>query len=256
MPIASHVTYGKGHHLLFAFHGYGMSGRQFQVLKTSIGEGYQVVGFHLPYHKGGTSDHEGWLRDLVATIKLILKEKEASQFSLAGYSIGSKIALSLLRHFKEEIQDMYLFAPYGLTKHRGISFLESGVGKVLFRFIVGTSLPLKMVDMVHLLGIISTGDHEILTKELDSLEKRQNLRRTFLLMSELGIDRKEVLAILKTIRGKVRLVFGKHDAIFSLSSFSGRDQFSNREILEVEEGHWLMTEKLEALLLKSIREIS
>ena len=57
MSTAPHVSYGKGTSVLFAFHGYGMDGQQFQVLANSVCAKYKVVGFHFPYHRGGLSDH-------------------------------------------------------------------------------------------------------------------------------------------------------------------------------------------------------
>lgn len=253
---APHTTYGSGSILLFTFHGYGMDGRQFQVLKESLCADYLVVGFHLPYHKNGWVSHTDWLATVIETMQLILAQKGAKEFSIAGYSIGVKIALALLPHFKEQIKNVYLFAPYGLTEHWGISFLESAFGKAFFQLIAGTSLPLVIIAAVQALGIIAKTDHEILKRELANKVVRQNLRKIFLLMSELQVHRKEVLAILSDMPGKSQLVFGKYDAIFSLSGFKERDQIDNLELLEVAEGHWLMTEKLDALLLDKVQEVS
>lgn len=252
--IAPHTTYGTGQRLLFVFHGYGMDGQQFQVLKESLCVDYQIVGFHLPYHKGGPEDHEGWIKGVKETIEKFLKEKGDQQFSLAGYSIGSNIALDLLTHFNGQIQDVYLLAPYGLTRHWGISFLESGIGKGFFRLVASTSLPSKVIDGVRALGVISKDDHTILKRELDSSEKRQNLRKIFLLMSELKCDQEEVINSLKSIAGNATVVFGKHDAVFPRSGFKQSDRLSNIEILEVNEGHWLMTERLDETLAKALSE--
>ncbi len=253
---APYTIYGSGSSLLFAFHGYGMDGRQFQVLRKSLCMDYQVVGFHLPYHKSGPETHTDWLETVIETIKRIMAEKETHQCSIAGYSIGVKVALALLPHIKKEVQHVYLFAPYGLTRHWGISFLESSIGKGFFRMVVSTTLPSKIIDAVRALGIIGEADHGILKRELTSREKRQNLRKTFLFMSDLGVHRREVLTILNKKPGTSRLVFGKYDAIFSLSGFRERKQLNNLEIRQVEEGHWLMTEKLDALLLDKVREVS
>lgn len=253
---APHTTYGSGSTLLFTFHGYGMDGRQFQVFRESLCADYQIIGFHLPYHKGGPGTHIGWLETVIGTIRQIMTEKGIHECSIAGYSVGAKVALMLLPYFNEQVKDVYLFAPYGLTKHWGISFLESAVGKAFFRLIAVTSLPLLIIDIVYTLGIISKADHGILKRELADPEMRQNLQKTFLLMSNLKFNRNEVLTGLNVVSGKVQLVFGKHDIIFSLAGFKEHEQLNNLDILEVEEGHWLMTEKLDALLLDKVREVS
>ena len=100
MSATPYSVYGTGTNLLFAFHGYGMDGYQFQLLEESLCKDYQVVGFHLPFHKGGPEAHEDWIEHVRETIKKILEEKGVQNFSIAGYSIGSKITLALMSQFK------------------------------------------------------------------------------------------------------------------------------------------------------------
>ncbi|MDW3193474.1 MAG: hypothetical protein R8G66_13960 [Cytophagales bacterium] len=249
MRIAPYTTYGTGNSVLFTFHGYGMDGRQFQVLRESLCVDYQIVGFHLPYHQKGADDHEGWLKSVIETVKQVVAEQGADHFSIAGYSIGVKVVLALLPYFDRQVKDVFLFAPYGLVRHWGIAFLESGFGRGLFRLIAGSMLPIRIINGVRGLGIISYADHDILIRELATMEKRQNLRKTFLLMSELNLDQHRVLKSLSSIRGRVQLVFGKQDNIFPLSGLKGTNELDNLDILEVDEGHWLMTEKLDARLV-------
>ncbi|HZX59922.1 MAG TPA: alpha/beta hydrolase, partial [Mucilaginibacter sp.] len=50
--------YGSGSKPMLAFHGYGMTGKQFHVLKDSILTEYRVYGFDHFFH--GESALEGW----------------------------------------------------------------------------------------------------------------------------------------------------------------------------------------------------
>ena len=50
--------YGSGDKPMLAFHGYGMTGKQFHVLKESVLTKYHVYGFDHFFH--GESELEGW----------------------------------------------------------------------------------------------------------------------------------------------------------------------------------------------------
>lgn len=246
-----YMIYGTGHRLLFAFHGYGMDGRQFQVLRDSLCSEYRVIGFHLPYHRQGPTDHHEWFNGVIEEIHRLIYEDDVREFSIAGYSIGSKVALATVPHFRKHIRDIYLFAPYGLTTHWGLSFLESNLGKWFFSRVVDTSLPGVILNLCRSFGIINEVDLAILKEEVATRTKRRNLAGTFQLMSELKIDMEEVVSIFNSVSGRVRLIFGIHDHIFSPKRFKKVDQLERSEMLVVEEGHWMMTQKLEALLLTS-----
>ena len=44
--------YGNGDQYLFAFHGYGMNGKQFQNLPSYLLSKYKVIGINLFFHEG------------------------------------------------------------------------------------------------------------------------------------------------------------------------------------------------------------
>lgn len=258
MP-APYTTYGFGRRLLFAFHGYGMDGRQFQVLEASLCQDYQIVGFHLPYHKDGPMEDEGWLLEVKVTIEELLESYEVDELSFAGYSIGCKVVLSLLPDFRGRVRAVHLFAPYGLTRNPYLWLLESRFGKWLFRSLVKSNWPGRIISGAYQMKLIADEDHQILQSELDAPEKRRNLCETMRMMSELSPDIRQIAEIFDQVARSeehpgVRLVFGKHDPIFARKKLTSEvANCASVEVLEVDAGHWMMTKDLDEWLEKEVK---
>jgi len=108
----------RGPRLIVCFHGYDENGFSFEVLKDVLPTGCSLLAVDLPYH-GNTS--WGNLKfecalvwDLVAAI-CIKHQRTQLRFELAGYSMGGRIALSLLELHPEKVDRMILLAPDGLS---------------------------------------------------------------------------------------------------------------------------------------------
>jgi pimeloyl-ACP methyl ester carboxylesterase len=134
--------YGTGPKPMLAFHGYGMTGRQFNVLEKSILSKYHVYGFDHFFH--GESTLTGWTEQQIITgmprqmVRLYLEAwfntYGRQRVSLMAYSIGAAIALLLLEEFPEWIDELILMAPDGIAPYKGFQFIQQHpVGKTLFK---------------------------------------------------------------------------------------------------------------------------
>src|ERR1035437_7254609 len=95
-----YYKFGEGQQNMLCFHGYGMHGKQFKILETTLGSKYTFFGFDLFFHK------ETKLKDqsLQSVKKGINKEELASlfadlcksegieHFSVIGDSMGTHYA--------------------------------------------------------------------------------------------------------------------------------------------------------------------
>lgn len=242
--------YGKGEELLFAFHGYGMDGCQFRILEQSLNRRYHIIGFHLPYHNNGPSGHQNWITGVKAEIKKILIQHKTENFSLAGYSVGSKVSLSLMEEFQHQLKEIYLFAPYGLENHWGLSFVTQSLGNAFFRLIVNTSIPEKIMKLVKFLRIIDEEHHQIIHRELLSKNKRKSLCKTLKMAGELKITTEKLPEILNVNDIKCTIIYGKDDVLFPYNKRNTGilNQLNSSYVDEISEGHWMVTRKLDQAL--------
>ncbi|HEY4207443.1 MAG TPA: alpha/beta hydrolase [Puia sp.] len=135
----NYYRWGQGPRLLFCFHGYGESAASFSFLEEFLGDAFTIIAIDLPYH-GQTDWKDGPLT--AATLLAIMDQILADQLPpapvggstvlippspsagdpslmnnwwLMGYSMGGRIALSLLGHAPEKIGRLILLAPDGLV---------------------------------------------------------------------------------------------------------------------------------------------
>ena len=108
--------YGKGKKPMLAFHGYGMTGRQFHVLKQSVLQEYHVYGIDHFFH--GESRLDNWTEAQIlagmpkAQVRQYVEEwfrlYGRQRFSVMGYSIGANLALILVEEYADLIDDLIL----------------------------------------------------------------------------------------------------------------------------------------------------
>jgi pimeloyl-ACP methyl ester carboxylesterase len=108
---------GFGSQLVLAFHGYGLSAAQMQVIANFLPEQYKLVCFDLPYH-GDSQHHLEKIPDkqsLRAFAESVCAHFQVNQFSLLGYSLGGRFCLCLIETVPEYIQRITLLASDGLV---------------------------------------------------------------------------------------------------------------------------------------------
>ena len=133
--------YGSGDKAMLAFHGYGMTGKQFHVLKNSVLSRYRVYGFDHFFH--GESELKDWNEKQIldgmpkAKVRAYLDEwfkiHGKQKVSLMAYSIGAKLALILVEEYPDLIDEIILMAPDGLSVYKAFYFLtDRPLGKYFF----------------------------------------------------------------------------------------------------------------------------
>src|ERR1700761_660092 len=99
--------YGEGTKPMLAFHGYGMTGKQFHVLEKSVLPGYHVYGFDHFFH--GNSQLDGWTEKQILAgmpktmirsyVEEWFKVYGRQRFSVMAYSIGANLAMILVEEY-------------------------------------------------------------------------------------------------------------------------------------------------------------
>lgn len=242
--------YGVGGKPLLAFHGYGMDGNQFKVLENSFCLTHKIYGFHMPYHKHGPQDGEAWIDHLLEQIRGLFPTP-SDHFSLLGYSLGSKVALKILEVFPSQVDEIYLLAPYGLEAHAGLDFVSKGWGNSLFKAIVKTKWPERIMKVAHKLKVINSELKTIILEEMNSTTKRLNLCRSLNMIGQIELDKESQLRLLGN-EIPCTLIYGTNDFLFPYHKrdLSWDSMMTNLEVLAIEEGHWMVTETLDLFIAK------
>lgn len=252
--------YGTGVKPLLAFHGYGMTGKQFNVLGQSILTKYHVYGFDHFFH--GESKLGGWTEKQIVAgmpksmVRAYLEEwfnvHGKQRISLMAYSIGSNIALILLEEYPDLIDEIILMAPDGLATYKGFYFLQHNIiGRLLFRATTKSKwLAPTILKALKKLKVIDDSLYTIAYNEIDTPKKRDDVFYTLNLIRYLQPDVEKIAELINQYQIKCCLIFGRDDMLFPKKPVMPFiDLLTEPEVHEVSMGHWLVTAVLDAYLV-------
>lgn len=253
--------YGSGSKPLLAFHGYGMTGKQFHVLESSILTEYRVYGFDHFFH--GESSLDNWTEQQIVNgmpktmVRAYLDEWFRlygwQRLSLMAYSIGANMALLLVEEYPDLVEEIILMAPDGLSVHKGFHLLtHRPIGKYFFKRATKSRwLTPFLLRSLKRLRFIDDSLYNIAYNEIDTEQKRQDVYYTLNLIKQLKPDTQKVAKLINQYHIKCTLIFGKDDLLFPKSAaIPFINLLNDARVYEVPLGHWLVTPALDEYLKK------
>jgi pimeloyl-ACP methyl ester carboxylesterase len=252
--------YGTGKKPLLAFHGYGMTGKQFDVLENSVLLEYHVYGFDHFFHGGSVL--EGWTEAdiLVGMPKVMitdyveewLKIYGKQRFSVMGFSIGARLALILTEEYPDLIDDIILMSPDGLSVHKGFHFLtNNAIGRSIFsRMTKSKWMATSLLKTLNKAGIIDNNLYQIAHSETDTPKKRLDVYCTLNLLHRVIPDVEKVAALVNEYHIKCILIFGRHDRLFpATAALPFINLLNNPQVHEPPLQHYLVLPALDEYLV-------
>lgn len=109
---------GHGPATLVAFHGFGQNGRVFYPLDETVGHRFTVFAIDLFFH-GGSQYVGGQLltkTDWQRLLGAFLETQRIGRFSLMGFSLGGRFALTVVEAFADRLDQLILIAPDGIIR--------------------------------------------------------------------------------------------------------------------------------------------
>ena len=180
---------------VLAFHGFGRTGADFHVFEAALGDFATIHAFDLPFHGDSPSPSEragqpftpAELRDHFTAF---LDHIGAEKAMLIGYSLGGRVALSLLETMPERIARAVLIAPDGLKPRPWYRRLaDSPWGRARYRrFIEHPERVHFIINTLHRLGLLRDKLHRFIIGQTDSIHKRRLLHDVWLSFRHIEVD--------------------------------------------------------------------
>jgi pimeloyl-ACP methyl ester carboxylesterase len=226
---ASRIHYsrwGSGKKLLLCFHGYGESAASFAFLEDALGSEFTILAPDMPFH-GRTEWKDGLFFDPSLFPELIDKmiaglpvEKDRApvdkdRWWVLGYSMGGRVALSLLQKMPERIVNLTLLAPDGL-KVNGWYWLatQSDPGNRVFRRLMQKPrFFFLLLRMIGKLRLLNPGIHKFMFRYIGDPLVREELYHRWTVMRGFRPDIRSIKSIIREYRIPVSLIYGRHDRI-------------------------------------------
>ena len=242
------LQWGTGEKTLLCFHGFGENADSFIPLARQLGDTYTIVAIDLPLH-GKTVWNEGMMcttEDIISIIDNIPVLHKRS-FSLAGYSMGGRVALSVYELIPQRIQQLILLAPDGLK----INFwywlaTQTALGNRLFKyFMKKPGIFFTVTKALKSTGMINIGVYNYVHQYLNQEDKRIQLYTIWTTMRKLRPAAKNIKALIQKNNTHLLLIYGRYDRVIRHTTGShfkkGMERFCTLHILPC--GHRILHEK-------------
>lgn len=254
--------FGTGESIVFCFHGYGEQASGYQFLTKFCSNNFSFISIDLPYH--GKTQWEGEspfvLNDLIDIVNAICLAigRPSSRFSLMGFSLGGRIALSVFEKLPERIDRMVLLAPDGLKVNFWYWFsTQTIIGNKLFAFTMkNPQWFFGLLKVINRLGLINTSIFKFVKYYVHDKPVRELLYARWMVLRKFTPDIKSIKKQIATSNTPVRILYGQHDRII-LSSVGERFRKGIErqcKISIIEAGHQVLHEKHAADIMAALTE--
>jgi pimeloyl-ACP methyl ester carboxylesterase len=252
----SYSRWGNGPQLLLCFHGYGESAAGFSFLGDALGDAFTVFAIDLPFH--GATDWQNGLSfnidDLVSLLHVMTAgQPPSASWWLMGYSMGGRIALSLMEKMPEKIQRLILVAPDGLRLNFWYWLAtQTGPGRRLFRWTIHhPGWFLATLRAGHALRLVNLSIYKFVVSYIGDAQVRQDLYSRWICLRSFRPHIDAVKTHIRRQQLPVRLLYGRYDRVIRVETgqrfCTAITPFCKLEVLDV--GHRLLqTRHLETLL--------
>lgn len=255
-------SFGHGPRPLIALHGFGRTGDDFRVLEAALGDLFTIHAFDLHFHGQSPgypqrADEPFTAHEIAAFFDAFITSIGAERASILGYSLGGRIAMSLMEQMPERIDRLLLAAPDGLkTRPWYRSLAASRAGRWAYkRFVKHPERVHFVMDALRALRLMNERMHRFLKGQTDSRAKRLLVHDVWLSYRDIEPDLRQVAANARSMGIPVDLFFGEFDRV--IPTRLGRNLIrhapSHLRAHALPFGHVLLTHDLAAAIRLLVR---
>lgn len=215
-----------------------------------------MIAIDLPYH-GNTiwqENREFTHVDLMDILEQIMRERNIKErnFSILGYSLGGRIALSLLENNGGRISRIVLLAPDGIKVNSWYWLAtQTHIGTRLFRFTMKKpAWFLHSLQFADRFKIVNKSVTKFTKAYIGDATARMELLNRWICMRSFKPDLKKVHDIILQKKISVKILYGKHDRIIlPKRSEDFREGLNGLcEVVLLDAGHQLLQKKYAAVI--------
>jgi pimeloyl-ACP methyl ester carboxylesterase len=208
---------GSGSRLLLAFHGYGDDAEQYDPMLEYLHNDYIILSFDLPYHgKSKWPDEVHFTKKkLGSMVSALMAEYQVDKVSLMGYSIGGRVALTILEYLPAHIDKVALIATDGLVVNPYFYFFtRTQIGKRIFRNMLEKPRNYtRVMDWLKARKWVDAARHKFASHFLQSEPGRKFLLKVWPAMNDIIPQPKKLKSLIHKYKIPVSIFMGAYDKI-------------------------------------------
>lgn len=208
--------FGSGPKTAVCFHGYGEDATTFSFMAKYAGNQYTFYSVDLPFH-GKTEWKEGLIftsADILQIVQEITGNHNPA-FTLIGFSLGGRMALSLYQASPEGIEKLVLLAPDGLK----VNFwywlaTQTWAGNKFFAFTMKKpGWFFGLLKLMNRLKLVNASIFKFVNYYIGDEEVRRLLYTRWTTLRKIKPGLHSIKKYIRANKTPVRLIYGKHDRI-------------------------------------------
>ena len=212
-------TYGHGPRALLAFHGMGQSGAAFSSLGSVLGDTFTTYAFDLFFHGESSGLTEPLSKPYWAEIvRHFLAEKNIARFSVAGFSLGGRLALATLETLYDRLDEVVLIAPDGLAENPVYTAATRlpGTRKLFRKVVYEPEHFARLVTAARRWRLVPDSVVKLAQWQLSSPERQQRVYESWMAFRNLRFSVRRLSRIIEEHKIQVTVFAGKHDRVIPL----------------------------------------
>lgn len=251
-----YITYGEGNNPVLAFHGFNRPLSDMALFLPILKENEYLISIHLFDH-GNSS----WPKDLniekgislelfQELVLAFTKELNISSYSLIGYSLGGKVALTLYQLQAQKIPKLLLLAPDGLYINPIYKVVSgTSAGRSMYRKLAKNPRPiLAITNLLNNLKLIHPKLHRFVHVHMGTGRQesdRWRIYHTWLLFKHFRPNLELIISLSKRHSGNLNVILGTNDSVIKPKYGKKLLKYGLHEnnLHFVNQGHQLLTKE-------------
>ncbi len=256
----SYSVFGRGEKILLVFHGYGHTHKNMKAIEETLSEEYKIYSFDLFFH--GFSEwnfddspltKEHWF----SLMNAFLSGNNIDKFSVMGFSLGGKVALSTVEIMPEKIEKLFLIAPDGLEYNFWYDLATSKMLKRIFKMTIIKPLIFETaIKILNKLRLMDKSTLRFSSTQMNSKEKRRRVYFSWTVYKGLTPDIEKVTECLNKNNNQVTVYLGKFDRIIKPETvLAFTSKLKNCKVHQLNSGHNNLLDEVSNVLYKELSRI-
>lgn len=209
---------GNGPQPMLFFHGFGQDHSVFLPLAKTLSSTYTCYLFDLYFHGESTWHQEETpleKEEWKAIIARFLEENQIHQFSLAGFSLGSKLALAILEAFPERTKEIFLIAPDGIRTSfwYSLATYPPPLRRLFKSMITHPQRFFSLANALQAIGLLDKGLQRFAGSQMNTEEKRRRVYLSWVTFRRLNFDMHVLASIINRHHIATTVITGRFDKV-------------------------------------------